>query len=177
MKKTIMVFVLLLMGFLFVGCNSDEQLTGITNDLNDLQQSIYALETALSDLEATNVSLNASISALEQANTLLTQELETVITNASLETTRINAEFIALQYETQVLTNDVGRVDQEINELNAVINQPINSKLAKEYSLVVGDTFQLFYRSVVQAVDPYNYYIKLTSTKGYAYPRYYEWRP
>ena len=36
--------------------------------------------------------------------------------------------------------------------------------LAKYYYLVVGDTFQLFYRSVVQAVDPYGYYIKLTGT-------------
>ena len=36
----------------------------------------------------------------------------------------------------------------------------ITVQLADTYTLVVGDNFQLFYRSVVQAPDPYGYYIK-----------------
>ena len=49
--------------------------------------------------------------------------------------------------------------------------------LAKQYYLVVGDTFQLFYRSVIQAVNPYGYYIKLTGTVGHQYNRYFEFTP
>ncbi|MBQ6699917.1 MAG: hypothetical protein IJM98_04585 [Oscillospiraceae bacterium] len=53
----------------------------------------------------------------------------------------------------------------------------VNVFLADEYELVVDDNFQLFYRGVVQAVNPYNYYIKVTCSKGSAFPRYYEWNP
>ncbi|MBQ2997508.1 MAG: hypothetical protein IJD62_00755 [Oscillospiraceae bacterium] len=53
----------------------------------------------------------------------------------------------------------------------------VNVFLADEYELVAGDNFQLFYRGVVQAVNPYNYYIKVTCSKGSAFPRYYEWNP
>ncbi|MBQ7873532.1 MAG: SGNH/GDSL hydrolase family protein [Oscillospiraceae bacterium] len=53
----------------------------------------------------------------------------------------------------------------------------INIFLADEYELVAGDNFQLFYRGVVQAVNPYNYHIQVSCSKGSAYPRYYEWNP
>jgi len=57
------------------------------------------------------------------------------------------------------------------------IEEYVNVFLADEYELVVGDNFQLFYRGVIQAVNPYNYYIKTTCKKGSAYPRYFEWKP
>ncbi len=57
------------------------------------------------------------------------------------------------------------------------VEEYINVFLPDEYELVVGDNFQLFYRGVVQAVNPYNYYIKTTCSKGSAFPRYYEWNP
>lgn len=57
------------------------------------------------------------------------------------------------------------------------IQENINVFLPDRYELVVGDNFQLFYRGVVQAVNPYNYYIRVTCAKGSAYPRYYEWKP
>ena len=43
--------------------------------------------------------------------------------------------------------------------------------------VVVGDTFQLFYRSVIQAQDPYGYYIRVTGDKGHTFNRYYEFKP
>ena len=55
--------------------------------------------------------------------------------------------------------------------------EKINVFLPDEYSLAVNDNFQLFYRGVVQAVNPYNYSITVTCSKGNAYPRYYEWKP
>lgn len=55
--------------------------------------------------------------------------------------------------------------------------EKINIFLPEQYELVVGDNFQLFYRGVVQAVNPYGYHIKVTCKKGKAFPRYYEWNP
>lgn len=53
----------------------------------------------------------------------------------------------------------------------------VNVFLADRYELVAGDNFQLFYRGVVQAVDPYNYHIRIECEHGKAYPRYFEWNP
>ena len=53
----------------------------------------------------------------------------------------------------------------------------INVFLPDEYDIAVNDNFQLFYRGVVQAVNPYNYSIVVTCTKGKAFPRYFEWTP
>jgi len=49
--------------------------------------------------------------------------------------------------------------------------------LSKEYNLVVGDKFELFYRGIIKLLNPYNYYIKVTCKKGLAYPRYYTFTP
>lgn len=42
---------------------------------------------------------------------------------------------------------------------------------------VVGDTLQLYYKSIFRCVDPYAYDIKVTCTIGAQYPRYYELTP
>lgn len=62
-------------------------------------------------------------------------------------------------------------VERESKEKN------INVFLSKEYYLTINDNFQLFYRGVVQAVNPYNYCISIKCDKGKAYPRYFEWTP
>lgn len=49
--------------------------------------------------------------------------------------------------------------------------------LAKHYDLVVGDTFELFYRGVIRSMNPYKYYIHISSPKGKPYPRYYTYTP
>ena len=49
--------------------------------------------------------------------------------------------------------------------------------LAKNYDLVVGDKFELFYRGVIRSMNPYKYYIKVSSPKGKPYPRYYTYTP
>ena len=72
--------------------------------------------------------------------------------------------------------NDLKAAQDQIKELNKA-NGAIVVHLADRYDLVVGDTFQLFYRSVVQAVNPYGYYIKLTGSAGHQYNRYYEFAP
>ena len=49
--------------------------------------------------------------------------------------------------------------------------------LAKNYDLVIGDTFELFYRGVIKSMNPYKYYIYVTSPKGKSYPRFYTYTP
>ena len=49
--------------------------------------------------------------------------------------------------------------------------------LADKYDLVVGDTFQLFYRSVIEAPNPYRYSIVVKCREGKSFPRYYEYTP
>lgn len=49
--------------------------------------------------------------------------------------------------------------------------------LPKKYDLVVGDTFQLFYRGVIEAPNPYAYSILVLCEKGKAFPRYFEFTP
>ena len=50
-------------------------------------------------------------------------------------------------------------------------------RLAKQYDLVVGDTFQLFYDGVVKAVDVSKENIAVRCAKGKTYMRYWEYTP
>lgn len=45
------------------------------------------------------------------------------------------------------------------------------------YELVVGDTFQLFYRGIVLAAHDTDYDIEITCSKGSAYSKFYEYTP
>ena len=53
----------------------------------------------------------------------------------------------------------------------------IDVVLPDHYDLVVGDTFQLFYRGIIEAVNPYCYDIVALCEKGSNFPRYYEYTP
>ncbi len=50
-------------------------------------------------------------------------------------------------------------------------------RLAKEYDLVVNDTFELFYRGVICLYNPYQYYILVKCKKGNPYQRYFTFTP
>lgn len=49
--------------------------------------------------------------------------------------------------------------------------------LPKQYYLVVGDRFELFYRGVIKSHNPYQYYIKAECEKGFTYNRYFTFTP
>lgn len=57
------------------------------------------------------------------------------------------------------------------------MNEKIRVILPEKYDLVVGDTFQLFYKGVVEAPNPFIYDILAVCEKGKNYPRYYEFLP
>ena len=72
---------------------------------------------------------------------------------------------------------ELGRVRDVYLFRENVMTQKVHVFLADRYELVVGDNFQLFFRGVVQAVNPYNYHIRIETPKGIVRPRYYEWTP
>ncbi len=57
------------------------------------------------------------------------------------------------------------------------MNDFVRVVLPKSYDLVVGDTFQLFYRGIIEAVNPYCYDILALCEKGSNFPRYFEFTP
>ncbi|MBO7214383.1 MAG: SGNH/GDSL hydrolase family protein [Clostridia bacterium] len=57
------------------------------------------------------------------------------------------------------------------------MDEKVRVYLAKQYDLVVGDTFQLFYRGIVEAPNPYCYSIVALCEKGKSFPRYFEYTP
>lgn len=78
------------------------------------------------------------------------------------------------------LRDQLNAAKEELEELNKQIEGlggGIVVQLADEYQLVVNDNFQLFYRSVIRAVNPYGYYVKLEGTVGHQFNRYYEFKP
>ena len=64
-----------------------------------------------------------------------------------------------------------------IDTIPVVKEDEITISLPNNIYAVVGDTLQLFYRGMIQAVNPYNYYILVSCTKGKQYPRYFEYTP
>lgn len=74
--------------------------------------------------------------------------------------------------------------DKFYNKLDETIAQvqikPVPTsevRLAKQYDLVVGDTFQLFYTGVVKTFNIENEGIKVTCSKGKQFPKYFEFTP
>lgn len=53
----------------------------------------------------------------------------------------------------------------------------VNVILPKKFDLVTGDTFQMFYRGVIDAPNPYIYDILAICEKGRNCPRYFEFTP
>ena len=58
-----------------------------------------------------------------------------------------------------------------------MLTEKIRVVLAHQYDLVIGDTFQLFYRSIIEAPNPYVYSIVAVCEKGKNFPRYFEYTP
>lgn len=80
--------------------------------------------------------------------------------------------FIEMNMQT-VLTDEVlGDIQKRLN-----LNPNIEISLPDRIVAVVGDTLQLFYRGIIQAVNPYIYDILITCPKGKHTPRYFEYTP
>ena len=121
-------------------------------------QELISLKSALEEMDE-------QVMALE----LKTEELETSLA-------KDESVIRGLRDRLTEAETDLKTAKDELKSLEAA-NGGIVMHLAKSYYLVVGDTFQLFYRSIIQAVNPYGYYIKLTGSVGHQYNRYFEFTP
>ncbi len=123
-----------------------------SKELTDLQRQITALEQQIIELEALVENSEIQLEAYEERID-------------SLEASRLTSRQQITSLETR------------LESLEAITSEEVQLFLAPEYYLVPGETFQLFYRSIIQAVNPYRYYIRLDGTVGHGYNRYYEWTP
>ncbi|MFA6889911.1 MAG: hypothetical protein WCQ80_02685 [Bacilli bacterium] len=122
----------------------------------------------------------SSVSALEKK----IQDLENQMMD--LETQLIDSDIKLTDYQNRIAVLEglrfstnyhISQLETKVTALEDITASQVSLYLAPEYYLVPGETFQLFYRSFIQAVDPYRYYIRLTGTVGHGYNRYYEWTP
>lgn len=158
MKKGLRFLVLLvicLTTMLLAGCGNDQKYISLEEAIGDLQTNVEEINQEKEELNDQIEDLLAQIEKLEK----------------NLDNK--NSIISSLRTSVEEATEKVKELEDKI----IAINEGINVQLADEYTLVVGDNFQLFYRSIVQAPDPYGYYIKLEGKKGHAFNRYYEFSP
>lgn len=162
--KFTFVLLFIFLSVLLVGCNNvDEELTNQVNDL----------DSQVSDLEAELLSLDQLLSLVEEKLESLNSNFD--IHDDTLITYR--NRILALEAEKSVLQDKIRQLETELSSMDSKYAKEIKVFLADEYHLAPDDNFQLFYRSVIQAVNPYIYHIKLTGLVGHGYNRYYEWKP
>ncbi len=150
-ERLIVLVMVLILTIFFSGCAN--------NDLVKLEGAVADLQMTIEEISTDRDDLLDEIAALKE-------ELEsTSSTNQSI--------IYGLRSKLEEAEKKLIELQKQLDSISA----GIVVSLADEYTLVVGDNFQLFYRSVVQAPDPYGYYIKLEGKKGHAYNRYYEFNP
>lgn len=67
--------------------------------------------------------------------------------------------------------------EDAIKEINTKIIPSVEISLPDTIYAIVGDKLQLFFIGIIKAINPYNYDILVTCTKGAKYPRYFEYTP
>lgn len=154
-SKFILPLLILILALILTGCSNNDQYISLEEAIGDLQTNVEEMKQEKEELNEQIEDLLAQIEKLEK----------------NLENK--NSIISSLRTSVEEATSKVKELEGKIEAINA----GINVQLADEYTLVVGDNFQLFYRSIVQAPDPYGYYIKLEGKKGHAYNRYYEFCP
>lgn len=84
-------------------------------------------------------------------------------------------------WKAGILVNSMVLSDPMVNNIAERLNltppEPIQISLPDKINAVVGDTLQLFFRGIIQSVDPYKYDILVTCSKGKKFPRYFEYTP
>lgn len=156
MKKILLIVLVFCVGMFLTSCNNEDILDPKFDAMED---QIESLESKLLELDLAFSNLENQLSALDP----LTTEYEGRIANLEKQQKELLSQISLLENQLQDLTNS--------NETEVKIF------LAEQYNLAPDDNFQLFYRSVMQSVNPYIYHIKLTGLVGHAYNRYFEWKP
>ena len=156
--------------------STESKLAEYEQEIKENEAKIIALEKALEDSSSESApDYSSKINDLEQQlkdNAAiiagLTNELEAVKSDAQSLGTKVDNNYTEISGKITTIESSID---------NSGATKEVHVNLADRYYLVVNDTFQLFYRSVIQAPDPYGYYIRVTGDKGHTYNRYYEFKP
>ncbi len=155
---------------------TDGKLADYERELSANQAKIIALEEALKDSpEVTDYS--AKIKSLEdelKSNAQIISGLQNELAAIKNDATSLGAK---VDNNYQEVSGKISSIEDSLGDIGGAEERLVHVNLADKYYLVVGDTFQLFYRSVIQAQDPYGYYIRVTGDKGHTFNRYYEFKP
>ncbi len=153
MKKLLVIFIMFfLFGTILIGCKEEED----NSWLDELYELLDSIEEEMLELDQA-----VAVGRMERADyDLRIQTLEARSVTIQTQINNVLSRLAALENKEPVASYD-----------------EINIFLADEYYLVPGDNFQLFYRSVIQAVNPYNLHIKVVGTPGHSFNRYYEFKP
>ncbi len=154
--KLLFVFVLVIC-FMLVGCTNDD------NRLIELEEAIRALDEKVQEDQDLIIDYQEEITKLEE-------KIEELKKSNSISSNRADTNI-------DKINQKIKELEAELETIETLSGASIKVSLADQYYLVVGDNFQLFYRSVIQAVNPYGFYIKLTGDDGHAYNRYFEFKP
>ena len=173
----------------------EELINGYSQKITKNDEAVISLQDAIgeyvSELDGYHDQLEEAKGKISELEGKISSGGETSLDDIKDELESINDILDDLSYTTQGLVGDVkthGRnitsINSKITEIEDTLNDPsqgsngyVEVNLADKYYLVVGDNFQLFYRSVIRAVDPYQYYIYVTGTKGHTFNRYFEFKP
>ena len=111
----------------------------------------------------------------------------TTNTNLGNLTPRAFSEVYGDSGTTKAIKIEVGEIKPTLDPTPTFIEKVSNSEpvpadsvrvvLPDVITCVVGDTLQLFYRGLVEAVNPYNYDIRIRCRRGKAFTRYFEFTP
>lgn len=156
MKKLSFILLLLIMGFVFIGCNGEE----VDPEFEAMKDQIANLESQLFNLDKVYSDLEKDLDALDPITADYQDRIE------------------KLEKQRNELLSKISLLEDQLSSLeNSIVDEEVKVLLPAQYYLVPNDNFQLFYRSVIQAVNPYIYHIKLTGTVGHSYNRYFEFKP
>lgn len=154
-KRLILIIVLMILVGVMTGCGDNKKMVELENAIGDLQSFVNDFKDEKDILLDEIESLTAQIEELEKDKG----------TQQSI--------IYALRSSLEEANNKLKALEEKISS----VATEIKVQLADSYSLVVGDNFQLFYRSIIQAPNPYGYYIKIEGTRGHIFNRYYEYNP
>ena len=154
-KKFLAIILVCVFAIILVGCSDNQKLIELEKAIGDMQTTLENIELDKESLEEEIYTLQEELKALDEKNETQKQII----------------------YDLRKKLEDAQKRLNDLNDQVESVKTGIRVMLADEYTLVVGDAFQLFYRSIVQAPDPYGYYIKVEGTKGHTFNRYYEFQP
>lgn len=144
-----------------------KQLNNYQSELENVKDLIEDLEAAIGTGEAGDLSaINAKIDEINEVIDELSVASQNMTTKVTGNTQTLNS-----------LKTKVKDIEDFINDPSQKADGYVEVNLADKYYLVVGDNFQLFYRSVIRSPYPYQYYIHVTGSNGHTYNRYYEFKP